>query len=156
MAKNRDFMGGKKKRCRQCGDSKPYISFNNKLRKDGSRYFSPVCRRCSFIAWKIRHPEDVKAKQRRYDTKVRETLYPKKRQELFDHIGQHSCKRCGIDDERVLHFHHRNRKEKSFPLSALNLSIDRLKAEAKKCDVYCANCHIILHCEEKKNGKKPS
>ena len=62
-----------------------------------------------------------------------------------------SCECCGYDEnESALHFHHRDPNEKDFSFSRINLShlgmtMDKLKAEADKCDVLCANCHAEMH-----------
>jgi hypothetical protein len=63
------------------------------------------------------------------------------------------CKRCGFDDPRALVWHHRDPFKKSFSISqwlGYNKSpssenVKRLKAEIKKCDLICANCHWIEH-----------
>lgn len=53
------------------------------------------------------------------------------------------CVACGYDHHpSALQFHHR--EDKSFELSAAGLrSYDALRAEIKKCDVLCCNCHSI-------------
>lgn len=48
----------------------------------------------------------------------------------------------------ALGFHHRNPKTKKFKLDIRNLSNRSWKAilaEAKKCDLTCANCHMATH-----------
>ena len=152
MAK-RGFMDGKKKCCTRCGERKLYRSFSNKLLQSGARSFSSVCRRCSYLKWKMDNPMGCKATQKRGDEK-RRASFPERRRQLFAHIGQFVCLRCGIGDERVLQFHHRNPDEKEIPISYLGYSMERLKSEVEKCDVLCANCHIILHCERRHDAKK--
>lgn len=62
-----------------------------------------------------------------------------------------SCESCGYDkSESALQFHHRDPDEKDFSFARINLShlgmtMDKLKAEADKCDVLCANCHAEVH-----------
>lgn len=62
-----------------------------------------------------------------------------------------ACFNCGYNaSESALHFHHRNPKEKEFGLSAVylngvDMTMEKLKAEADKCDVLCANCHFEIH-----------
>jgi hypothetical protein len=57
------------------------------------------------------------------------------------------CERCGFSDPRALVFHHKNPDEKLFQISqAVNkCGKDRLKREIEKCEVICANCHLIEH-----------
>lgn len=58
------------------------------------------------------------------------------------------CVRCGYDKcARALSFHHRIASEKSFNLSRYkNLDRAVFLAEARKCDLLCANCHAEEHC----------
>ena len=54
------------------------------------------------------------------------------------------CLICGYNKYvGALHFHHLNPKEKSFSLSHSGIckSIKRMREEAKKCILVCANCH---------------
>lgn len=55
------------------------------------------------------------------------------------------CVKCGYDRcIRALTFHHRDPLEKLFDLSgkARTYSLERKRAEAKKCDLLCMNCHM--------------
>jgi len=57
------------------------------------------------------------------------------------------CIRCGYTQcIAALQFHHRNPKEKEFRLSQNSTkSLTRMREEAKKCDLLCANCHMEEH-----------
>jgi hypothetical protein len=61
------------------------------------------------------------------------------------------CARCDENHPACLDFHHRDPSQKDFLLSVAvaKCSLERIKAEAAKCDVLCANCHRKLHYEEK-------
>lgn len=65
------------------------------------------------------------------------------------------CERCGykkcID---ALDFHHKNPSEKDFTIGGKSWSLERLKKEADKCILVCANCHREIHFEIK-NGIFP-
>lgn len=66
----------------------------------------------------------------------------------MEYIEQTRCKKCNISKSEVLCFHHRDPATKLFDIHwgfTHNYSLNRLKSEAKKCDVLCANCHTILH-----------
>ena len=80
-------------------------------------------------------------KQRKYDNKKkrRETA----RQYVWDYLSTHPCVECGESDPRVLEFDHiRGRKYKSVSVLADgNYSLDKVKAEIRKCQVLCSNCH---------------
>ena len=52
------------------------------------------------------------------------------------------CVICGYSRcERALEFHHLDPKAKQFQLTAHTRSLDRLRAEARKCVLLCSNCH---------------
>jgi hypothetical protein len=66
-----------------------------------------------------------------------------------------SCKRCGIDDWRVLDFHYPDRQTKEFSIAKATrrgYNRERILQEIAKCEVLCANCHRILHWEESHGG----
>ncbi len=68
--------------------------------------------------------------------------------ELVDlHGGE--CIRCGYKKcIKALQFHHRNPAEKEFELdirSICSRAETVILAEASKCDLLCANCHIEVH-----------
>ena len=67
-----------------------------------------------------------------------------------------ACLHCGITDKRVLTFHHRNPKEKSFNIgdcAGHMWSLEKLQAEVSKCDILCSNCHLIVE-DELRNKEK--
>ena len=60
------------------------------------------------------------------------------------------CRQCGQDHPATLDFHHIDPNKKDFNLSCfMNISKSKILAEIKKCSVFCANCHLILHWNEK-------
>ena len=75
--------------------------------------------------------------------------------ELIKYKGG-KCERCGYNKSiKALQFHHRKPREKKFQISNRLLnSLKVLKPEVDKCDLLCANCHVELHEEEFKNGKR--
>lgn len=79
----------------------------------------------------------------------------KKRKEirLFIDEFKHNkgCNICGINDCRVLEFHH-TEDNKDINISeaiSKGWSLERLQGEIDKCIVVCANCHRILHWNKK-------
>jgi 5-methylcytosine-specific restriction endonuclease McrA len=61
-----------------------------------------------------------------------------------------ACRLCGYNKYvGALHFHHLDPKTKSFSLSnnGLTKSITKLREEASKCILLCANCHAETHIE---------
>ena len=73
------------------------------------------------------------------------------KRELLAYKGGAICSSCGYDEyEGALQLHHRNPEEKEIafsqtPLNSTDCTMERLKKEADKCDVLCANCHFELH-----------
>lgn len=60
------------------------------------------------------------------------------------------CERCGYDKHpAALQFHHIDPKNKSFEISKAviqgRVKLKRLFEEIEKCEVVCANCHMIEH-----------
>jgi len=74
----------------------------------------------------------------------------KKTSFLWGLKSQVGCKRCGLDDYRVLEFHHKNRKTKKFnlDLGCACRSWGSILNEIKKCIILCRNCHRIEEFEE--------
>lgn len=79
--------------------------------------------------------------------------------QLFKDIEQTQCKHCGINNPIVLCFHHKDKKEKSFGIAwafTHSYAYETILREAKKCDVLCANCHLILHATEEDHASSQS
>lgn len=69
----------------------------------------------------------------------------RKKQELVKYKGG-KCSECGYDKcLSALEFHHLNPKEKDFTVSGKSWGVEKLKKEVDKCILVCANCHIELH-----------
>ena len=66
------------------------------------------------------------------------------------------CKRCGVTDPRVLDFHHKNGEDKLFGDGGFRRAVgfEQIQKEVEKCEVVCANCHRILHDEERTEKKR--
>lgn len=60
-------------------------------------------------------------------------------------LSSAACHDCGSLSWRAFTFDHRNPSMKSYEISDLVTggNLPRLKAEIKKCDIVCANCHLI-------------
>jgi hypothetical protein len=77
------------------------------------------------------------------------------KQRLIEYKGD-KCQICGYAKRipGAYHFHHRDPKEKSLSISGSTLGLDRLKKEADKCDLLCANCHAEVHDESWKDNRE--
>jgi len=79
-------------------------------------------------------------------------LRGKYRELINNRKKKHICSRCGIDDYRVLDFHHTRDKEFGIAEAGYyNYGLVRLEKEIEKCILICANCHRVLHFDER-NG----
>lgn len=58
-----------------------------------------------------------------------------------------SCIKCGYNKYYgALELHHRDASDKEFNWTKLRLkSWDKIRVEADKCDLLCANCHREVH-----------
>lgn len=147
--------------CRKCKNRIPYrAKIDGKTVSLQNRKFCLTCspfggRNTSAI------DPDISGKEhkRKYTEARKETiilsLYKRaltRKQELLDDKGG-KCQLCGYNKcRRVLSFHHRVPKKKSFGLTLNNMwskTWKELQKEAKKCDLLCLNCHMEI--EDAKN-----
>ncbi|MGH2955158.1 MAG: hypothetical protein ACRDK9_14310 [Solirubrobacterales bacterium] len=111
---------------------------------NGTGKFVGLCNRhgeTQFLAWEggrsrcVRCNNEAVANRRR---EIKRTLVAEAR-------GK--CVACGFDrHQAALQFHHRERGMKKFALSRKGhtMSLERARAEAKKCTLLCANCHALV------------
>ena len=138
--------------CKICKIEKPITSFpQRKASKNNPKlYRRHHCHTCHHRKWKEAN-SNAKVKIRTNVNKAKQTYRDRMGEmklQLMCDIGQTKCKNCGIDNPIVLCFHHRNKKEKSFGIAwgfGHSYAYETLLTEAKKCDVLCANCHLIHH-----------
>ncbi len=121
----------KEKLCRYCNLVKPFEAFPIAGIVNGTLYHRNKCNVCYAGMKKDR----------------RQSIF-----EWFKAIKKNSsCAQCGNNDFRVIEFHHSD-GNKEFNVSEgvmKGLSRERILAEIAKCTPLCANCHRILHYEEK-------
>lgn len=74
-------------------------------------------------------------------SKIKSLRKSKNRQELLKEFGA-KCSNCSYNKcDSALQFHHIDPSNKEFEISESAYSLEKLKAEAKKCVLLCANCH---------------
>jgi hypothetical protein len=91
----------------------------------------------------LKHKADMKRKIK-IAAKKRAKLYKIK---LVKEKGG-KCNRCGFNKHIVaLQFHHKddNKVANVSTMLQLGYSYERVKTEADKCELICANCHMIEH-----------
>ena len=107
-------------------------------------------RRAYMKDWYDRNKDKESLKNHQKETAKR---IRKERREWFQDLKKSKkCERCGIDDFRVLDFHHLDPNEKDLEVAnmvRLRWSKKKILAEIEKCQCLCANCHRIVHWEER-------
>jgi hypothetical protein len=95
----------------------------------------------------VRTPEG-RAKKRAANARWRKSM-----QEWYHELKETlSCARCGFDRAPALQFHHREGGTKELNLGeviAQGWGKQRILDEVAKCEVLCANCHLIHHADER-------
>jgi hypothetical protein len=89
-------------------------------------------------AFRARHHEQVRLTRHRQRAAAREVV---------EQAKGPGCSVCGERDPVCLDFHHVS-GSKDFSLGDVmrgRYSVERIKAELRKCIVVCANCHRKLH-----------
>lgn len=155
---------GESKLCPKCNSVKMLSEFNSigtwckecctryqweRQGKHGDRKYESR----SFVKDETDRKERSKVKSHRYHVKNRRIIKQKnkdakrKTAEYINSIKQSAtCARCGNSDFRCLVFHHL--RDKEFDISVAvqrRISLDVIKKEIEKCEVLCANCHMIEH-----------
>ena len=114
------------KTCKFCQKTKHINDFANAGTIKGVSYKRNLCVPCYTLSKKARKE--------------------KLRKEYYEWKRQFKCERCGYDDFRALQFHHKANKEAEISnLLQKGFTLDKIKKEAEKCEVLCANCHQIEH-----------
>jgi hypothetical protein len=109
------------KTCSKCGIEKPLTDYHSAGVIGGKKYIRGECKVCQKKVVKKR------------DKLVREQYVSWKK--------TLQCNRCGFNDYRALQFHHERDKEHNIA----EMLREKIKIEAEKCEVLCANCHQIHH-----------
>tara|TARA_Y100000034_G_C6851095_1_gene386144 strand:+ start:740 stop:1150 length:411 start_codon:yes stop_codon:yes gene_type:complete len=132
------------KKCTKCGETKDVAEFNRKYGKPSSD-----CKECHREIIR-RHYRENKgyyvAKAKKRTNEVRDWF-----RELKSTLV---CSECGEDHPATIDFHHIDPQEKEINIChtvAQGWSPQRIEKEIAKCKILCANCHRILHWEEKLN-----
>lgn len=122
------------KKCNKCNELKSFSEFQKARIINDKIYYRQYCTRCKVLQQKNRLKNN------------KEIIY-----EIKKNL---KCSNCGINDYRVIDFHHTGEYEKINSVSNLLLwgfSLENIKKEIDKCIPLCANCHRILHYEEFNN-----
>lgn len=129
-----------KKICPKCNNSLELDAFNWKIKNVKKASY---CKNCSRKYIK-NHYNNNKKYYLEKATKRNKELKQQLQKYLFNFLSKSQCVDCGEKDILVLEFDHREKIKKSYNISHIHrnsMTLDKLTAEIKKCDVRCANCH---------------
>ncbi len=129
------------KRCTRCKKDRLILSFNFKNKKTGRR--QPVCKFCTRKELRERYQNNKqyyinKAKRWNINNIDRNKTF------VYNYLRKHSCLDCGEKNIVVLQFDHQ--RDKCMNIGTMihrAYSLDLIKIEIEKCEVRCANCHLI-------------
>lgn len=140
--------------CRICHKELPLSDFYNSAKtKDGKQTYCKVCSYEQNKEYRKKHPDVIKAINRRSWAKHREErvngdrLRADNYRELLDKLKT-PCAKCGEDKIYLLTFHHIDPNTKEFTLGdgrSVHKSKEDVIREAKKCVCLCRNCHAEFH-----------
>ena len=110
--------------------------------------------------WQQRNPEAFNAAWRRWykDNAARKIAWQQRRREKLRTWWRQlnetkECELCGESSVECLQFHHEDPRTKVLELChavARGWSKERILAEAAKCRIWCANCHLKHHWNERR------
>lgn len=112
--------------------------------EEGRRTLHRDCKKHGWTAFVIENSGRTRCRQCRMERVAEWRRRAKAR--LVEEAGG-CCEICGYDRcLAALQFHHRDPKKKSFALSlrGVTRSMDKLREEAAKCALLCANCHAAV------------
>lgn len=128
------------KQCTKCQQFKELDKFAKRASSpDGLR---PACKECM-----AKYDKDRYSKGINRNNKIANKLRKRKVKAFLDRYKRlKGCFNCGEKEPCCLDFHHLDAsiKDRSLALM-LHLSMGRVKNEARKCIVTCANCHRKIH-----------
>lgn len=126
-------------RCSACGGYKPSREFSFSHEARGSLNF--YCRKCQ-AAYRHAHYLANKPDYIRRAIAQVNARRVENRREVLTYLLSHPCVDCGVDNVIVLEFDHRDPRNKLNNVGSMMAKRwARVRAEIRKCDVRCVNCH---------------
>ena len=142
------------KKCTSCRKTKSLTQFNvqkRALRAADPNKYASQCKDChkSLPASKVdpNFFSDIKPRKVGYDpTAAKQSVRRKTRIKILQYLAEKGCSECDEHDPRVLEFDHLDPSKKYKPISRLvctgySWASEVLRAEIRKCQILCANCH---------------
>jgi hypothetical protein len=127
--------------CRTCKAWKPNGEFNYRDVSRGLLQYD--CRQCAQEHRRnsyANHRETARASNDEWTRRAVETA----REYVYEYLSTHPCVDCGNNNVLVLTFDHVRGMKKGAvsEMVSVGRSIETIKAEIRKCDVVCFNCHM--------------
>lgn len=127
----------KDKLCRDCNQVKPRSEFNLAA---GGTILNSYCKPCTAL----------RSRNYYHKNKGQGKLHFEKRRIeqqglMYNYLINNPCVDCGNSDIRVLQFDHIG-NDKEYDIGVMmrgHMPWEKILLEMKKCEVVCANCHII-------------
>jgi len=127
------------KECSKCGENKPLEEFSWRNKSKGQK--NTWCRLCMKAYDSNRQKSKVYINRKYELVKIRQDAA---RLYIWEILCTSKCVDCGNNNPIVLQFDHRNPTDKHYNVSEmLDCSISKIQKEIDKCDIRCANCHVI-------------
>ena len=128
------------KNCNKCTKDLPYTDFRVDNIKTGRLHnYCKLCQKEYLRDYYKAYYQDNKGQY--VPRRLKSTR--EKHQKVFDYLLTHPCVDCGYSNPIALQFDHITGK-KEFAISrAYRKSWELISKEISKCEVRCANCHII-------------
>jgi hypothetical protein len=135
------------KKCTRCKEEKSFESFSIKgnRKKDNSIIYQDFCKNCQNEYTKKWYIEN-KEKHKRNTAILNKKNFESIRYYIYNYLKDKECIDCKSIDFRTFQFDHRDRNNKVSEISTMvknRVRLELIKLEINKCDIRCANCHII-------------
>lgn len=113
-------------KCKKNKSIKQYLKGKNACKLCRSKYLKK---------WKIKNREKYNAYSRKYTLRGNKFI--------INYLKTHPCVDCGNSDIRVLEFDHVRGSKRLEVYALKRYPLIVIEREIAKCEVRCANCHVI-------------
>lgn len=135
------------KKCGNCKNIFEDSFFSIRKYKNGKQVLRSYCKKCESLLksnWYKKNKDLVHSRTKNHRAEIRNILWS-----IKDNL---CCKNCGENNIYTLEFHHRDSRDKDFPLNlSWGYSKEKVLNEIEKCDILCSNCHRKIHRENDKD-----
>lgn len=131
--------------CVKCDKELDDLEFAWKNSKKNIRH--NICKKCVKVYTKAHYQSNKDEYKQRARRDSKKNFY-RNRELLLEYLHSHPCVDCGNNNPLVLHFDHL--KDKKYNISRMmgTYSWNTVLKEIEKCEVRCANCHMIKTAEK--------